>query len=127
MDNLDTSDDDLSFAEIESKIFSARNYVVPSDDLRPRTLEEAAELSVPINTFRKLATALAFVFVSWLAIEMVSSSYDRLHDRLTAPFSQEVHSMAIEMSKKNSDGIGWGLVDVFRLLRRSPLSITSEL
>ena len=104
--------------EIEAKIRAARNYVVPSSNLRPQTLEAARELSEDRKSTRQLRRlAVAMLLLSVLSIPMA----DQLtvwHQRQQLPSASELQQRALDMESDGDAAPHWGLIEAFNQLRR---------
>ncbi len=108
---------DESLESIESTIRAAGTYVVPSENLRPKTLEAARERcderrgEVQFGRF-VIATAFAcaamIVLINWMIL---------WRDRHPFPSPSSVQSRAMEIAIEEKVGIDWGLVESFRELR----------
>ncbi|MDZ4849607.1 MAG: hypothetical protein SGI77_09950 [Pirellulaceae bacterium] len=110
-------DDDFALSELERAIYAARNYVVPSDDLRPQTLEAAREHGRDRTRVRWSRIAAVFGLFFWCFGGMLASSASGIREGFVAPFGDEVHSIATEISLQENDSFEWGLVEVFSRYR----------
>lgn len=106
------------WVSIEEAIRSAGHYVVPSDNLRPRTLEAARELSDDRKGTRKLRRfAVALIFGSMLSVPVI----ERLttwQERSLSPSAAELEHQALDFSDNQNVGPHWGLYEAFSQLRR---------
>lgn len=107
--------------KLERAIYAARNYVVPSDDLRPRTLETARNLTSEVRQVRRIRFAAVAGLLVWCAAAMLTNSANAFRDGLVAPFSDEMQSIAAEFSMKHHESFEWGLVEAFTHYRSLPL------
>lgn len=107
-----------SLEQIESVIRAAGQYVRPSEDLRPRTLEAAREHCNDRRAERKLGgfaiAVLLLVTVSPPAIQFV----DVLRSTPSAPTAAEMHHRALDYGAQPNVGMHWGLAEAFTQLRR---------
>ena len=112
-----SSDDDSVLIPVELLIRAARNYVVPSDNLRPRTLEAARESAADRVGFYKLARLfLILLFCSALSVPAL----DRLtawHDKSVSPSASEIQDQASQIATEKGVGPHWGLYEAFNRLR----------
>lgn len=110
-------DDDSVQIPIESLIRSAGNFVVPSESLRPRTLEAAREAAADRVGFFKLARLfLVLLFCSALTVPAL----DRLnawHERSLSPSATEIQNQADQLSTQKGIGPHWALFEAFTRLR----------
>ncbi len=94
---------------LEATVLSAGNYVVPSDDLRPHTLEAAHEIdSNRRGSSRFVGYSVAIVLCACLCFPIA----DRLspwREKVSGRTSLQIQEMAL---KKNI-GPDWGLLEVF--------------
>ena len=113
----DLRDDDSYLVPIESLIKSAGSYVVPSDNLRPRTLEAAREAAADrVGFFRLARLFLVLLFcsaVSFPALDRLSA----WHERSVSPSSAEIQLQATQLSTQKGVGANWGLFEAFKRLR----------
>lgn len=111
------NDDDSVLIPIESLVRAAGTYVVPSESLRPRTLEAARERAADRLAFYKLARVfLLLLFCSALSVPAL----DRLtawHDKSVSPSSAEIQVQAARIANEKGVGPHWGLYEAFNRLR----------
>lgn len=112
-----SSGDDSVLVPVELLIRAAGSYVVPSDNLRPRTLEAARESAADRVGFFKLARLfLILLFCSALSIPAL----DRLtawHDKSVSPSVSEIQKQATRIAMEKGVGSHWGLYEAFNRLR----------
>ncbi len=112
-----SSDDDSVLVPVELLIRAAGSYVVPSDNLRPRTLEAARESAADRVGFYKLARMfLVLLFLSALSVPAL----DRLtawHDKSVSPSVSEIQDQAARIASEKGVGMHWGLYEAFNRLR----------
>jgi hypothetical protein len=112
-------DDSLNqFEALEAKIRAAGNYVVPSDDLRPRTLEDAGELVVQRRWLKRLGFAwMMCTLVVGLSLVFVGA-VNVYREAWVTPSGDDLQRIAFENSSTTNAEREWGLVEVFDRLRR---------
>ena len=103
---------------LEATVQSAGAYVVPSDNLRPHTLEAARDY----NADRRGTYGLAKIALAMAILGCVSLPFiDRLaswRDKVTSPTSMQM----LEIARKKNVGIDWGLFEAFSELRQNQAS-----
>lgn len=116
--NDDQFSDDRSMQQIEAAIRAAGNYVLPSEDLRPRTLDAAHEHCGDRRAEQKLGgfviAVLLLVMISSPAIHYI----DALRTRSTAPSATEMQDRGLRYASDPHIGSNWGLTEAFTQLRR---------
>lgn len=104
--------------EIEELIFSAKEYVVASDQLRPRVLEEAREASkFQRNANRAVLGGLGFLVAWGVAIPLVTFFLGTPED-YAGPSQYEIQKSAAIMTNRYSYDPEWGMVDAFTKARQ---------
>ena len=99
---------------LEEMIASARNYVTPSDDLRPQTLETAREESRLQNAAnRLLLTGLSCLLV-WCILAVFFRKAGDYREHVTGPFPEQIERTAESYRVEKHYEPGWGMVDAFR-------------
>lgn len=109
---------DAQSEPVVAAIHAARNYVQPSDDLRPQTLEAARRACGDMRAEKKLGGfALAL-----LLIALVSSPAVRLvnvvRSNKAPTTSSEIQQRALLFSEQPNVGSHWGMAEAFSQLRR---------
>jgi hypothetical protein len=117
----DSNEDEISpefLKLLEETVYAAGKYVVPSEDLRPHTLEAARDYSSDHKgaySFAKFCLAVvAFVSISLPVFGQLAS----WRERVSSPTSEKMDEIAM---KKNI-GMDWGLFEAFCELRQSQAS-----
>ncbi len=111
------SDDDFVMVPIEELIRAAGNFVVPSENLRPRTLEAAREAAADRMGFYRLARLfLVLLFCSALSIPALDQ-LTAWHDKSVSPSVAEIQDQANRISTEKGVGPHWGLYEAFSRLR----------
>lgn len=105
------------FSQLEKTIFEARHYVVPTDDLRPRTLEAAREDSQQKRGFQRLSVYAVACLLIWLVCLPVGRAVSVFRSHMVAPSTEDLQRVALELSAEKSYGPDWGMVEVFERLR----------
>lgn len=119
MDNTsDANDFDFAeFADLESVIRSAGEYVVPSDELRPRTMD-AVKDAIENRKLSRRAGVLGLAALSlWLACWPLAGLTKSWRDEITAPSKADMERTAAELSLQSNMSLDWGLVEAFEKLR----------
>lgn len=112
-------DDDSVLVPVELLIRAAGNYVVPSDNLRPRTLEAARESAADRVGFYKLARLfLLLLFFSAMSVPALDS-LTAWHEKSVAPSAAEIQNQALRIATEKGVGPHWGLFEAFNRLRHN--------
>ena len=110
--------DDQALEQIESAIRAAGNYVRPSEDLRPRTLEAAREHCGDRRAEQKLGgfviAVLLLVMISPPAVRFL----DVLRSQSTSPSARQLQDRGLEYATDPRIGSNFGLTEAFTQLRR---------
>ena len=103
---------------LEATILAAGRYVVPSDNLRPHTLEAARDYdSDQRGTYQFARFVLAIAVCGCISLPVL----DRLaswRDKMASPTSMQM----LEIAQKKNVGIDWGLYEAFSELRQNQAS-----
>ncbi len=103
---------------LEATVLAAGQYVVPSDNLRPHTLEAARDLDSDRKGTYKLTK---FILAIAVCVCVSLPVFDRMtswRESVSSPTSAQIY----EIAKKKNIGIDWGLMEAFRELRQSQAS-----
>ena len=103
---------------LEATVLAAGTYVVPSDNLRPHTLEAARELDLDRKGTYAIAKVLLAIAVCGCVCLPVVERLAVWRDKVEQPTSVQIHKTAL---KKNI-GIDWGLFEAFSELKQSQAS-----
>ena len=104
--------------QLEATIFAARNFVVPTDDLRPRTLTAAKE-SCRIQRFaNRAAVTLTSIMLIWLLALPVLRGVASYRDQMRGATPAEIEQAAQILTLEHRYEPGWGLVDAFQDSRK---------
>jgi len=104
---------------IEEAIRAAGAFVRPSDDLRPRTLETARELSEDRRGGVRLASFAAVLLLCLIVSAPVGQRLSAWYQRIEAPSAAELQQQALQIETDRNTGPHWGLYEAFSQLRRS--------
>ena len=116
------------FRDIEEMVRAAGGYVDVSDDLRPRTLEEARDESRETST-RFWIAVLAMVVIFF------AMSAGKFRGRLTStpPLKASVsancdqlHAVALRKAAQANVDPSWSLVDAYRELRQRQANLIQD-
>lgn len=112
-------DDRLEIAAVESIIASARDFVVPTDDFRPQTLDAAREQAHDVSAQRQLgAFFVCAVLLLFTCVPVVDYLGD-IQSRLRGPTSGQLQKIGEDQATRGTEGVTWGLVEAFTQWRRS--------
>ncbi len=103
--------------KLELAIFAARNFVVASQDLRPRTLEAAKEYCSQQRRLRRIGISALAASLVWFTCAPAISTLSGYQSRFSGPSRSEMERTALELSKQKGYGPNWGLVEAFLKLR----------
>lgn len=118
----DTYRSDESREAIESMIRAAGQYVQPTEDLRPRTLEAARQYCGDRRAEQKLGS-LAIAVLLLVSISSPAIRYaEMLQSTASGPSAAEMHHRAIAFETRPDVGSHWGLTEAFTELRRNQAS-----
>ena len=109
---------DASKRQLESVIRAARNYVRPSDELRPRTLEAARERCGDRRAEQKLGSFATAVLLL-LTLGTPAFRYaETLRSIQWSPTAADVQQRAVEFGAQREIGPNWAMTETFTQLRR---------
>ncbi len=100
--------------QLEETIFSARNFVVPSPDLRPRTLEQAKEAYKNHMWANRIAVTVLGCMFLWSVTTVTTRFLGQYRGKLSGPFPEEIQQRAASYPRYDSYGTPWHLVEVFQ-------------
>lgn len=102
---------------LERSIYAARNYVAPSRDLRPRTIEAAQEFCRQKRRVRRLSFGAIAAAVAWIICMPAASTMSGYSDRISGPSRFEMERAALDYAQEKGYGPNWGLVEAFLKVR----------
>lgn len=128
-DNGRESWGDEPFAPIESLLRAAENFVQPSDDLRPKTLESAREQRSQQKINRRIGgMAVAVILLATLGLpDFLTPSPARKSD--SSPFvatAYDMHQRAARLAADTHVDPSWALLEAFVELRHSQAKLFSN-
>ncbi|MGN6546857.1 MAG: hypothetical protein ACTHK7_17510 [Aureliella sp.] len=118
MSNFDRRNSDDEFGVIEEAIRGAGTYVVPSDDLRPRTLEAARQLSEERRGGIRIGRFAAILLLCIVASPPIAARMAAWYEQAADPSSSQLQQRALEIAADRNIGPHWGLFEAFAQLRR---------
>lgn len=110
---------DPSWAEVEALVRAAGQYVVPSDNLRPRVLEAAREKRNDQRGRRKILQCVAAILLCGALSLPLAERMEVWRDHTKSPSANDLELRAIQLSSRSNDGPHWGLLEAFNQLRES--------
>ncbi len=109
---------DEGLLRLEQAIFEARDFVTPSNDLRPRTLEQAKQVASTQGWANRLTLATLAGMLVWCISVPLLQIVSQHRERLSAPFADEILQAAQEYDEQHRYEPQWGMVEVFREARQ---------
>lgn len=103
-------------SEVETIVREARNYVMPSDDLRPETLHIAEQLQLDRRTKIQLSCMVAIAGLA-LLVSMAIASHMSQWALPTRPSMSEIQTKAESISSDRTIGNHWALAETFNRIR----------
>jgi hypothetical protein len=116
------------FRDIEEMVRAAGGYLEVSDDLRPRTLEEARDESCETSTrfwIAVLASVIVFLAMSAGELRGRLSSTPPLKASVSANCDQ-LHAVALRKAEEENVDPSWSLVDAFSELRQRQSNLIAD-
>ncbi len=104
--------------QLEATIFAARNYVVPSEELRPSTLALAKETSRIQRIANRWAVMIMSIMLVWLLTMPFLHGISLYRDNFRGAMPEEIERTAQAYASEHRYEPGWGLVDAFQDARR---------
>ena len=102
---------------IEEAIFAAGSYVVPSENLRPRTLEAARELVQDRQRIRKIEGYLVLLLAFGAITMPLANRLKAWQDSHRSPTSAEIQERLLKLSHQSPDDRHWGTYEAYREIR----------
>lgn len=103
--------------DLERLIAGAKDYVVPSENLRPQIIEAAREYEIPKSELAKLRNFGICVGLTWLMAGVLYFFLSQQREHIKSPSSSEVQRMSFEYAESEGVSQEWALVEIFRRLR----------
>jgi hypothetical protein len=113
------------FADLEKLIDSAKDFVQPSEMLRPKVVEAARELDTRQLQLVKIRNLLLCTMAVWMLVGLTFWGLHTHRKGLIAPSSSAVEQMSLQYASRNRYSRDWGMVDVFWQLRGGNYQDTS--
>lgn len=117
----DFADQPESLEQIEAMIAAAKDYVVPSDYLRPRVLEAARLQQSHTAGSRRLLQVAASVFMCVILTIPAQQRLEAWRESAFSPTANELEVEALQYASKPSIGQNWGLYEAYKSLRQDQL------
>lgn len=108
---------EADFAEFEKLIGSAKDFVVPSEQLRPQVVDAARAIDIRQSQLTKIRNLVICVLAVWVLVLGVFWKLSIRRSELTSPTSAEVEQMSVDYATRRGYSKDWGMVDVFWELR----------
>ncbi|MCY2980591.1 MAG: hypothetical protein NTU79_18160 [Planctomycetota bacterium] len=102
---------------IEAKVRSASSYVIPSDNLRPLTLQAARDYCSDKRSNRMLFKMTLGVAVCCCVVLPMLEKASSFGGSLATPSQDELEERAIKIAHERNVGIDWGLHEAFVQMR----------
>lgn len=112
--------------QLEATIFAARNFVVPTEDLRPRTLAAAKESCRIQRVANRTALTLTSIMLVWLLALPIVRGVASYQEQLRGPSPAEIEQTAHSLTLEHRYEPGWGLVDAFQDSRKLAIDHSAE-
>lgn len=107
-----------SLRQIELMVASAKDYVAPSDNLRPRVIEAArSRYGFVMNSQRVLQVAAIVMLCVLLTIPLQQRLED-WRNAAFAPSTDEMEMQAQAYAEQPAVGHNWGLVEAYKNLKQ---------
>jgi hypothetical protein len=106
------------FEPLESLIRDARWYVVPSEDLRPKTVEAALDrFGDPALRHRVLQWAACFLFLCTCTV-LILNGLTPVGSSENSLSNEQLYSRAAYYAQMSGESMEWGLVEAMSEVRR---------
>ncbi len=102
---------------IEAKVRSASRYVIPSDNLRPLTLQAARDYCSDKRSNRMLFKMTWGVAIFCCMVLPMLEKASSFGGSLASPSRDELEERAIKIAHERNVGIDWGLHEAFVQMR----------
>ena len=112
---------------LESMIAAAKDYMVPTDNLRPRILEVARMREDQRHNSLRMFQIAALIFLGVIITIPAQQQLEGWRQTAFSPNSSQLELQAQEFASQPTIGQNWGMVEAFRNLRQSQfLKITGQ-
>ena len=111
--------DGQSLVNLEDAICAAREYIHPTDDLRPRIIERAREQDADKRAWRRLRVAI--LIMSLVILVVAPAVYRRgwIHRPAVGPSGQELHALSMKLADESGMTLDWAILEAFSQWRLS--------
>ena len=116
--------DPQTLEQLEATLFAARDFVIPSDDLRPRTLEQARQSRRIQSWANRLTLVTLGCMLLWSMAMPMLRELGSQRDKISGPFPAEIERAAQVYADEHRYEAQWGLVEAFRDARQLRTSST---
>lgn len=99
---------------LEELIFQSKDYVVPSEDMKPQLLETAGEHARLWKFAKGAGIASLSIVLCWAILIPASRFLSGYRQHVTSPSGQEVQQMAQDRYSSYPDDDDWSLVETFQ-------------
>src|SRR5690606_21372188 len=93
--------------QLEAKLFAAGGYVVPSDDLRPRTLEQARHATRGQNWANRLTLITLGSMLLWGGAIPLLRELSLQREKISGPFPAELERAAQDYAEQHRYEAQW--------------------
>lgn len=114
--------DPAAVQRLEACLFAARDYVAPSPDLRPQTLEQARTANLAQRWANRLTLFTLSSMLLWSLLVPLLRELGSHRDKLTGPFPAEIEQAAQDYADVHRYEAQWGMVEAFRDARQLRMS-----
>jgi hypothetical protein len=109
-------------SDLERLVYSSKDWVVPSDQLRPQVMAAARDVHLRKLQYAKLRNFFIVSAVIWLLVLTIFLSLRENRQSLVAPSAQEVQERSHEYSTRYPHAKDWGMVETFSEIRQLDVS-----
>ncbi len=106
-----------SLEQIESMIAAAKDYVTPSENLRPRVLEAARAQQGYRLSLNRLLQIAAAVFLTVILSIPIQQRLDAWRSAALSPSADEFERRAQQLAGQPTIGPNWGFYEAYESLR----------
>jgi hypothetical protein len=109
-------------SEIERLVYSAKDWVVPNDQLRPQVMASIRDVHLRKLQYAKLRNFFIVSAGIWLLVLSVFLTLRENRQSLVAPSAHEVEERSHEYSTRYRHSRDWGMVETFSEIRQLDIS-----